>query len=164
MNFPRIKAIRQRVTCSRSRLTGRLVSIGALLRACGNISRHSTPLGTRGEEIARQYLQRKGFKLIEANWRCPSGEIDLIFVDQGELVFTEVKTRYQTPIARQHLLDNITHAKKRKLCLLVNIYLARKFSRRTRPPVRIDVIGVLLDKRTIKVMSVEHVVAAVGVE
>ncbi|HOW01581.1 MAG TPA: YraN family protein, partial [Rhodoglobus sp.] len=50
-------------------------------------------LGRRGEEIAARYLASRGLAIVERNWRCPQGEIDLIARDGGELVFVEVKTR-----------------------------------------------------------------------
>ena len=58
-------------------------------------------LGRRGEAMARRALKRKGLKLLAENYRCPGGEIDLIFLDTSTrraagvetLVFVEVKTR-----------------------------------------------------------------------
>lgn len=58
-------------------------------------------LGRRGEALARRTLKRKGLKLLAENYRCPGGEIDLIFLDTTTrrrtgaetIVFVEVKTR-----------------------------------------------------------------------
>ena len=50
-------------------------------------------IGERAEEIAASYLQRKGLALIETNYRCRWGEIDLVLRDQGIMVFAEVKLR-----------------------------------------------------------------------
>ena len=58
-------------------------------------------LGRRGEALARRTLKRKGLKCLAENYRCPGGEIDLIFLDTSTrrgagvetLVFVEVKTR-----------------------------------------------------------------------
>lgn len=50
-------------------------------------------LGKKGEEIACEYLQKQGYKLLAKNFRSKLGEIDLIFLDRGVLVFVEVKTR-----------------------------------------------------------------------
>lgn len=49
--------------------------------------------GKWGEELALAFLQQKGFRLLEKNYRTSSGEIDLIFFKNEELVFVEVKTR-----------------------------------------------------------------------
>lgn len=50
-------------------------------------------LGAAGENAARDYLARKGWKFLAANYRVPVGEIDLVFREEEVLVFVEVKTR-----------------------------------------------------------------------
>ncbi len=50
-------------------------------------------LGSWGEEIAENYIKKKGYSIIERNFRCKLGEIDLIAYDGKQLVFIEVKTR-----------------------------------------------------------------------
>jgi len=50
-------------------------------------------LGKEGEQIAERYLLKKGYRLVERNYRCPVGELDLIALDRRVLVFIEVKTR-----------------------------------------------------------------------
>jgi len=50
-------------------------------------------LGQTGEEIARRYLQSRGYWIVERNWRCRFGELDLIARDGDTLVFVEVKAR-----------------------------------------------------------------------
>lgn len=50
-------------------------------------------LGAQGERAVRRYLEAEGFVIVEANWRCRYGEVDLICRDGSCLVFVEVKTR-----------------------------------------------------------------------
>jgi len=50
-------------------------------------------LGKKGEEIAAEYLKKKGYKIIERNYRSNTGEIDIIALHKGTTVFVEVKTR-----------------------------------------------------------------------
>ena len=50
-------------------------------------------LGQEGEEIAARFLRKKGYKLVERNYRCKTGEVDLIVLDRKVMVFVEVKTR-----------------------------------------------------------------------
>jgi putative endonuclease len=50
-------------------------------------------LGQRGEEAAVHYLQKCGFKILERNFRCRAGEVDIIAEEKGDLVFVEVKAR-----------------------------------------------------------------------
>ena len=70
-------------------------------------------LGRRGEEIAARYLASRGLAIVERNWRCPQGEIDVIARDGGELVFVEVKTR--SSVAFGHPLESITPVKLARL-------------------------------------------------
>ena len=50
-------------------------------------------LGQRGERAAARFLKKKHYRILTRNYRCPSGEIDLIAVDGETLVFVEVRTR-----------------------------------------------------------------------
>ena len=50
-------------------------------------------LGKEGEELAEQYLKKKGYTIVERNYRCLVGEVDLIALDRRIVVFVEVKTR-----------------------------------------------------------------------
>lgn len=50
-------------------------------------------LGAAGERHARAMLEGRGYRFVEANWRCAAGEMDLVMADGDELVFVEVKTR-----------------------------------------------------------------------
>ncbi|RZK82324.1 MAG: YraN family protein [Pedobacter sp.] len=50
-------------------------------------------LGRRGEDIAKEYLENKGYQILKLNWKCSRAEIDLIAKDSNTLVFVEVKTR-----------------------------------------------------------------------
>lgn len=73
-------------------------------------------LGKWGEEKARIYLERKGVKILDANFRTPYGELDLIGMEDSQVVFFEVKTRSSeafgfgeqsiTKVKQQHLIDS----------------------------------------------------------
>ncbi|WP_394552364.1 YraN family protein [Agromyces sp. MMS24-JH15] len=54
---------------------------------------HNTELGRRGEELAAGHLEARGMVVLERNWRCRHGEIDIVARDGRETVFVEVKTR-----------------------------------------------------------------------
>lgn len=66
-------------------------------------------LGRRGEQLAAAFLEGEGLKIIDRNWRCTQGEIDLIALDGDNLVFVEVKTRSGTSFG--HPLESITPLK-----------------------------------------------------
>lgn len=57
------------------------------------MSAHRASLGRRGERLAARFLKRKGYRILNRNWRCPVGEIDLVCADGDALVFVEVKSR-----------------------------------------------------------------------
>jgi len=118
-------------------------------------------LGQKGESVAVRFLQKKGYRLIRRNWKCKWGEIDAVFEDRGVLVVVEVKTRFHRQLSQFHVFDNIDRKKKRKLRLLADIYLSFYYRRTSKPPVRIDLVGVYLERDTFKVVSVEHLISAV---
>ena len=70
-------------------------------------------LGRRGEQLATDYLVGTGMVLVERNWRCALGEIDLVLRDGRETVFVEVKTR--AGLGYGHPLEAITVAKLARL-------------------------------------------------
>ncbi len=59
-------------------------------RPCGDLRKQ---LGTRGEDAAIDFLSARGFTILELNWTCRYGEIDIIALDDDTLVFVEVKLR-----------------------------------------------------------------------
>ncbi|MCU1543084.1 MAG: YraN family protein [Microbacteriaceae bacterium] len=79
-------------------------------------------LGRRGEALAADYLVERGMRLVERNWRCAQGEIDLIVQDGDELVFVEVKTR--SSMGYGHPLEAITVAKLARLRRLAAAWCA----------------------------------------
>lgn len=56
-------------------------------------------LGRRGEDEAAYYLSERDIHILERNWRCDSGEIDIIAEDYGLIIFVEVKTRSANQLA-----------------------------------------------------------------
>ena len=118
-------------------------------------------VGFLGEAAAKQYLKTKGYKIIHSNWRCKIGELDLVCWDGAELVFVEVKTRVGYLRAKRRMFDTITLKKRRKLRRLVDAYLRFGMTADRIPPHRIDVVGVLLSGGRLKVVYIEHLIAAV---
>ena len=57
------------------------------------MTRERSSLGEKGEEIAMLHLKQQGYRILEQNFRTKLGEIDIVAVDSGSLVFVEVKTR-----------------------------------------------------------------------
>lgn len=99
-------------------------------------------LGQSGERVAADFLEEKGIRVIDSNWRCASGEIDLVALDGAELVIVEVKTRrsrrYGDP------LEALTRAKLLRLRTLAVLW-AREHQH-VIGSLRIDAVGVIMDR------------------
>lgn len=96
-------------------------------------------LGRRGEMLAAAYLEGRGFDIVDRNWRCRLGEIDLVAIDGDEHVFVEVKTRSSTNFGTP--LDAITPQKLARLRRLGAAWCSAHTPIRSR--IRIDAIGIL---------------------
>ncbi len=101
-------------------------------------------LGRRGEDVAVGVLERAGLVVLERNWRCAEGELDIVATDRSEpgavVIFCEVKTRsgdgYGSPF------EAVTQGKRRKLRRLGLLWLSQPHIRGY-PRMRFDVVGVL---------------------
>jgi putative endonuclease len=100
----------------------------------------STALGTRGERIAAAYLTDAGLRLLDRNWRCREGELDIVARDGDALVFCEVKTR--RGVGYGHPVEAVTYGKQRRLRTLAQRWLAAHDEHA--PELRFDVVGVLV--------------------
>jgi len=98
-------------------------------------------LGRTGEQAAADHLESIGFRILDRNWRCADGEIDIVAVDRHVFVVCEVKTRsgtrYGTP------LEAISRAKLRRLRRLAVAWLNAHGIRFEE--VRIDVVGLIYE-------------------
>ena len=104
---------------------------------------HNKRLGDAGEVAARGYLERKGYTILDTNFRCPYGEVDLIAREGDWLVFLEVRIRSGNDFGRPE--ESITPQKGRRLIATAETYIQ---SRRDLPPDwRIDLVGVDVDRR-----------------
>jgi putative endonuclease len=98
------------------------------------------PLGDHGERIAAAFLTDVGLHVLDRNWRCREGELDLVARDGDALVFCEVKTRRGTGYG--HPVEAVTADKRRRLRVLAQRWLAAHDEHA--PDLRFDVVGVLL--------------------
>ena len=69
-------------------------------------------LGKKGEDLAEACLKKKGYRIVERNFRCPFGEIDLIARDGKTVVFVEIKARSRASLSPPYLAVNKTNRKK----------------------------------------------------
>lgn len=98
-------------------------------------------LGKSGEALAARLLKKRGYKILETNYRSRLGEIDIIARDRKTLVFVEVKTR--ASLGYGHPKTAVTPAKQRKISMTALGYL--KETDQTRAKARFDVVAVLGD-------------------
>jgi len=77
--------------------------------------------GARAEDLCAELLRAAGLRLIERNWRCRHGEIDLIAEERGTLVFAEV--RYRGDARFGGAAESITQAKRARIVAAANLYL-----------------------------------------
>ena len=99
-------------------------------------------LGREGEQAAAGYLQERGYRILDRNWRCADGEIDIVAAERQVMVVCEVKTRSSTRFGTP--LEAITRHKQARLRRLATRWLVAHgvlFDE-----VRIDVIGIIRDK------------------
>ncbi len=97
-------------------------------------------LGAYGERVAVRLLTEHGLQVLDRNWRCRAGELDLVARDGAALVFCEVKTR--TAAGFGHPVEAVTAAKRRRLRLLARAWLDAHDHHA--PDLRFDVVGVLV--------------------
>ena len=110
-------------------------------------------IGDFGEKLAKDYLKRKGYKVINQNYLKREGEIDLIALDQKDLVFVEIKTRTEDNSMsrfqwRRFPEQSVNRSKQKKI-----IKTAEKYIKEYKGKVnnyRIDVISVEIDRKTKK--------------
>lgn len=99
-------------------------------------------LGAIGEEIAVELLKERGFSILQQNFRCKHGEIDIIAKEDGRIIFVEVKTRkndkYGTPE------EAVDHRKQKRLRLVATYYLAHHCH--DSHPCRFDVVSILVNR------------------
>ncbi len=105
----------------------------------GQGEEHNGALGGFGERLAAAHYRAQGYAVLERNWRCRAGEIDLLCARGTTLVVCEVKAR--TGSVHGHPFEAVTLSKQRRLRRLAAAYLHQQGRRWE--VVRFDVVGVL---------------------
>lgn len=97
--------------------------------------------GFIGEEIASLYLIDEGYTIIERNWKCKIGEIDIVAKKDGFLCFIEVKRRLKSEsFPAEYHFD---HKKRKKLEKLIEIYIKKN---KTELPCRLELVAINEEK------------------
>jgi putative endonuclease len=98
-------------------------------------------LGRAGEDVAARYLRRLGFAIVERNWRCPQGEIDLVAAKGGLIVFCEVKARRSSAWGEPS--EAVDPRKQARIRRLAGRWLAEH--RRHARIIRFDVVSIVVE-------------------
>jgi putative endonuclease len=99
-------------------------------------------IGKQYEELAMEYLKQQGYVILEQNFRCRQGEIDLVAQDREYLCFIEVK--YRKNGKRGLGMEAVTDDKQRKISRVALYYLTLRG--RMEIPIRFDVVSIDGDK------------------
>ena len=99
--------------------------------------------GMLGERLAAGYLRERGYDVIETNYRCPEGEIDIVARHGSAIVFVEVRTRSGHEFGTPE--ESITAAKRQRLRLTAARYLVEHED--LPEEWRIDIVAIQLDSR-----------------
>lgn len=96
-------------------------------------------IGAKGEDIAAEYLQRNGYKILARNFNCSYGEIDIIALHNGFYVFVEVKSRNSLAFGMPR--EAVIPYKQQRIISCARYWLFKKH--KTGVPVRFDVVEVV---------------------
>ena len=107
-------------------------------------------LGRRGEGLAARQLEAKGYQIVARNWRCETGELDLVAREGECLVLVEVRTRRGRSMGSPE--ESITAAKQARLSALSEAYVQKS---NWPGDWRIDVVAIEMDRRG-RVLRVDH--------
>lgn len=110
-------------------------------------------LGCWGENLAEKYLKRKGYTIVERNFRCGFGEIDIIAMDGTELVFVEVKTRRNLNFGLP--CESVTALKIKHLKRAAACYASTCSARHS--GIRLDVVEILAQQGTVHIHHIENI-------
>ncbi|MNI14357.1 hypothetical protein D3C73_676170 [compost metagenome] len=113
--------------------------------------------GSLAEQIAADYLIQQGYKVLERNWRCRSGEIDIVAETGHTVVIVEVRSRRKNSFTFGSPLESITSRKIKQVRDTAVVYLYR-FSK-SNATIRFDVIGIVMNPDG-SVDTLDHVIDA----
>jgi putative endonuclease len=130
--------------------------IARSVRPMSSDARHR--LGRLGEQLAAEHLVRRGFRIIERNYRTRWGELDIVAFDGTTLAFCEVKTRRLAP-ATGTPFDALRYTKRSRVRKMACSWLVERTERPRAEVLRFDAIGVTFDPSG-ELVGIEHLEGA----
>ena len=113
----------------------------------------TNPIGILGEQEAANILKKKGYRVIEKNWRMGHLEVDLIAENKKDIIFVEVKAR-TTTFGNKMPEEYVDTLKRKRIIAAANAYI--KYKQIEKNP-RFDIIGVLIEPRTNNITYSNHI-------
>jgi len=115
-------------------------------------------LGRVGEQLAVEHLERRGFEVLERNYRTRWGELDIVAYDGRTLAFVEVKTR-RISGGERNPLESVRAYKRARIRKMAGSWLVQRSERPYAEVLRFDAIGVVCDAAG-QLVSLEHLEGA----
>jgi len=112
----------------------------------------TNPIAIIGENEAAEILEKKGFRILERNWRMGHLELDLIAENRKEIVFAEVKAR-TSAFGNKMPEEYVDEIKKKHMVAAANAYI--KYHKIEKQP-RFDIIGIIIDAQTNEITYKNH--------
>jgi putative endonuclease len=119
---------------------------------------HRQDLGSAGEQLATEHLERLGYRILERNFRTRWGELDIVAFDGRTLAFCEVKSRRAGGRAGSPL-EAVSRAKQTQVRRMAGRWLVERRERPYADVLRFDAIGLTFDAAN-RLISLEHVEGA----
>ncbi len=118
------------------------------------MAKYKKIIGAKGEKIAREFLEKKGYEFVAKNFRMWGGEIDLVMkdLDLNEIIFVEVKTRSKEDY--QQLDETLSYRQLKNIKKIIPFFLLRYNLENTNW--RIDHIGIIYKSNVI--FKIEHLI------
>ena len=106
-------------------------------------------IGEKGEAIAKEFLEKKGYKILATNYRYKKNEIDIVAEHRGVLVIVEVKTRQSSYLAGPE--DTVSKSKQSAIIKCTNAYIIEN---EIDLETRFDIISIILNQQS---RSIDHI-------
>ena len=113
----------------------------------------TNPIGILGEQEAANILKKKGYRVIEKNWRMGHLEVDLIAENKKDIIFVEVKAR-TTTFGNKMPEEYVDTLKRKRIIAAANAYI--KYKQIEKNP-RFDIIGILIEPQTNNITYSNHI-------
>lgn len=112
-------------------------------------------IGNLGEKIALEYLKKSGYSILNRNYRCPLGEIDIITTFKNDLIFVEVKTRTSTKFGYPR--EAVNYYKQSKIIKVAEYFILYNNKIFFNKTPRFDVVEIIIDPLTFNLNKLNHI-------